>query len=207
MQIIHHRINTLKQLDQLCISDGAEIDIRYHLEELSLHHDPFHNSPKDLPSFESFLCKWKNTGPLILNLKSEGLEDKCIELMNKHQIVNWFFLDMSMPFFVKYSIKSQSSVAQYFSPENLAVRFSDFEPIEYALSFEKSVQWVWVDTFNNFPLTPDTYKQLKESQFKLCLVSPELQGLPIENIIIIKRLVKDFEIDAVCTKHPELWKE
>ena len=104
MQFIRHRINTLEQLHGLDLTDGAEIDIRYHLDELVLHHDAFQLDPQELLTFELFLSNWDCKGTLILNLKSEGIEDKCIELLQKYKISNWFFLDMSMPFFVKYAL-------------------------------------------------------------------------------------------------------
>ena len=51
---------------------------------------------------------------------------------------------------------------------------------------------------------------LESAGFKLCLVSPELQGRSAENEI--PRLVellreRDIFADAVCTKRPELWEQ
>jgi len=46
--------------------------------------------------------------------------------------------------------------------------------------------------------------------FKLCLVSPELQGRSAEfDIPNLAQLLKARNIhpDAICTKHPELWKK
>lgn len=207
MLIIHHRINNIKDLESSDSSDGAEIDVRYHCNDLILHHDPYehHNSQPTL--LESFLKAWKLDGPLILNIKSEGIEDSCIYLMEKYKISNWFFLDISMPFFIKYSFLSASNSLNSFKPQNLAVRYSDYEPIEYAMSFKKSVEWVWVDTFKNFPLTREAYQDLKYSGFKICLVSPELHGHPPDYISEIRSIINDHNmtIDAVCTKFPKAW--
>jgi hypothetical protein len=205
MQIICHRINTLEQLSQLKASDGAEVDVRYHLDDLILHHDPFQHYANNSLQLESFLKSWYCKGPLILNLKSEGIEAKCIDLMTKYNISNWFFLDMSMPFFVNHSIQSELRSIEGFGPENLAVRFSDFEPIDYAIAFKHRVNWVWVDTFRDFPLSVEKYTELKEAGFKICLVSPELQGFPKEEINNIKNKIQGFDVEAVCTKHPKLW--
>jgi len=205
MQIIRHRINTLKQLSELELTDGAEIDVRYHLDKLILHHDPFQHDSNNPLMLESFLSSWNCNGPLILNLKSEGIESKCIDLMTKYRVSNWFFLDMSMPFFVNYSIKSGLRSIEGFGPKNLAVRFSDFEPIDYALAFRGRVNWVWVDTFQDFPLSAESYSELRDAGFKLCLVSPELQGFPKEDITNMKNKIQGFSIEAVCTKYPELW--
>ncbi|MBA4079101.1 MAG: hypothetical protein C0508_28990 [Cyanobacteria bacterium PR.023] len=52
------------------------------------------------------------------------------------------------------------------------------------------------------------YKRLKEANFKLCLVSPELQGRP-EDIAPYKKQMADDDIvmDAICTKqyNIDLW--
>ena len=47
----------------------------------------------------------------------------------------------------------------------------------------------------------ESYLQLKDAGFKLCLVSPELQGQP-EKIDCYKKYIQDNKInfDAVCTK-------
>jgi hypothetical protein len=52
--------------------------------------------------------------------------------------------------------------------------------------------------------------ELKQLDFKLCMVSPELQGYDPE--IEISKLAQLFnssqiELDAICTKRPALWKE
>ena len=205
MQIIHHRINTLDQLSKLGVEDGAEIDIRYHNNELVLHHDPFGHHVNSPLLFESFLKSWTYNGPLILNLKSEGVEDACIKLMTSYKIDNWFFLDISMPFLVKYSLIASKNSLLGFSPSNLAVRFSDFEPFEYAISFRGRASWVWIDTFQSLALNHENYEKLTDAKFQLCLVSPELQGGSEEDILSMKALIKDFSIDAVCTKFPNLW--
>ena len=206
MQIIHHRINTFDKLHNLRLDDGAEIDIRYHNNDLILHHDPFGHDVNSSVLLKDFLKDWKSKGTLILNLKSEGLEDACIKLMKSYKIENWFFLDLSMPFLVKYSLIAAENNIPGFSPANLAVRFSDFEPLEYAISYSGRASWVWIDTFQNFALNQKNYKRLTDAKFKLCLVSPELQGGSKEEISRMKSLIKDFSIDAVCTKFPNLWR-
>jgi hypothetical protein len=206
MQFIRHRINTLEDLDNLHPADGAEIDVRYHLDQLVLHHDPFQLDAKGLLTLESFLSNWNCQGTLILNLKSEGIEDKCIELLQKHNVHNWFFLDMSMPFFVKYALQASNANNASISPANLCARFSDFEPLEYALSFSSMIEWIWVDTFKSFPLDLQAYQKIVSKNLKICLVSPELQGQPANHIKLIKAEIAEFNVHSVCTKYPELWR-
>jgi len=204
MRFINHRINTVTDLDSVPFENGIELDVRYHNDELILHHDPFQHHKNNPEKLDYFLEKWKHNGPLIINIKTEGIEEECISMMNSYEIKNWFFLDMSMPFLVKYSLLTQSA-NPILSPENLAVRFSEFEPLEYALSFTGKAGWVWIDCFNELPLTNEIYKQLKQSGFKICLVSPELQGHSLEQIRVFKDLIQDMEIDAICTKRQDLW--
>ena len=205
MIIIQHRVNNIEDVKKAPSDHGIEVDVRYHRDHLILNHDPFeHHNKKNLKLID-LLKEWTNKGPLVLNLKSEGIENVCIEAMKKYKIKNWFFLDMSMPSFIHYSEEAFSEDRKYFSPQNLAVRFSDKEPIEYALAFQNKAKWVWVDYFQNFPLNQKNYSLLKKSNFKICLVSPEIQKKSILKPSQLVEICSDFIIDAVCTKHPEIW--
>lgn len=206
MLYINHRINTVEQLKSVPLQNGIELDIRYHHNELVLHHDPFsHHEAPHPEKFETLLQAWHHEGPLILNVKTEGVEKQCIELMVKYHIKNWFFLDLSMPYFVKYATHAVKQDISGFSIENLAVRYSEREPIEYALAFAHQATWVWVDCFTHLPIDDTSYKQLKEAGYKLCLVSPELQGHGLDPIQAFKTQLGNKDIDAVCTKRPDLW--
>lgn len=190
MYHIKHRINKVDKLEKVN-NDGVEIDLRYHKDEIILNHDPFEKGEK----FEDFLKEFR-LNFIILNVKSEGIEEEVLRLVQKHEVKDYFFLDSSIPFMVKYINKGWTK---------FAVRFSEHEPIELALKFKNKVEWVWVDCFTHLPLTNESYLQLKK-HFKICLVSPELQGHPKSMIEEFKKQIEEFEIDAVCTKYPELWK-
>ena len=196
MKLIKHRINSKKQLniddiDDIDDIDGVELDLRYKEKDIILHHDPFVDGEK----FEDFLKEF-NMSFLILNIKSEGIEEEVLRLVDKYEVSDYFFLDSSIPFMVKYINIGWTK---------FAVRFSEHEPIDLALKFKGKIEWVWVDCFTRFPLDQESYLQLKK-HFKICLVSPELQGHPISMIEDFKKQIKGFGIDAVCTKHPDLWK-
>ena len=109
-----------------------------------------------------------------------------------------------MPYFVKYSNFAYEKKIEGFTKSNLAVRYSEHESIDYALGFIGKVEWVWVDCFSKFVLTPTIYEILKK-HFKICLVSPELQNHPLGWIKLFKHQLINFDIDAVCTKRPDLW--
>ena len=69
------------------------------------------------------------------------------------------------------------------------------------------IKWVWVDCFTKLTLNTNKSELLKNAGFKLCLVSPELQGRQ-EDLLLYKVKVRkqNLNFDAVCTKHPEKWK-
>jgi len=208
MVIVDHRINTLEGLDAVPRSHGAEIDIRYHENDLVLQHDPFRHHQYPLPQrLEAFLERWNHEGPLILNVKTEGIELRCIELMRQHNVKQWFFLDLSMPYFVLFAKRAKKGEIEGFSPENLAVRFSEFEPIEYALSFSGQARWVWVDCFTKLPLNEASYRKLKNAGFQICLVAPELQKHPADRALEFQDQLQGLSIDAVCTKRSDLWEK
>jgi len=187
---IAHRINTLNQLKKVPTDQGIELDIRAFNHELILHHDPFVSGER----FEDILKSYQHSF-LILNTKCEGMEEQILELIKKYQIKDYFFLDLSLPFLVKYANKGI---------QEIAIRYSEFEPIEFALAFAGKVKWVWVDCFTHLPLDIKTYSVLKE-HFKICLVSPELQGYDVSMIDSFKTQIEKMKIDAVCTKRPDLW--
>ena len=190
MKKIKHRINTIYELKETSKNYGVELDIRAEGDKLIMHHDAFTIGE----NFEDYLKEY-NHGLMILNTKCEGMEEKILELMTKYKIKEYFFLDLSIPFLIKYAKKGM---------KNIAVRYSEYEPLEFVMKFNGLVEWVWVDCFNGLPLDKENYKVLKK-YFKLCLVSPELQGYPLKRIEEFKEELKGVEIDAVCTKRPDLW--
>lgn len=187
---IAHRINTVDQLKQVPSEYGIELDIRTDGDRLILHHEPFVKGE----DFENFLNHYHHQ-LIILNTKSEGMEPSIIALMEKFSITNYFFLDLSMPFLIKYA---------KLGVKKIGIRFSEYEPLELVMKFKGLVEWVWIDCFTELPLNEENYKLLK-AHFKLCLVSPELQGFGVERIGEFKEIINSMEIDAVCTKRPDLW--
>ena len=192
---IQHRINTSAELEQVPVDYGVEIDIRSDNKRLYLHHDPFTQGE----SFEDWLKNYKHSF-LILNVKEEGLEIRILELLAEYKIKNYFFLDQSFPFIVKHA---------NLLDRNSAIRISEFELVESALKSSSIAKWVWVDCFTIFPINSNDYKRLKEEGgFKICIVSPELQGKNNQSEITNFRAnIEKLNItgDAVCTKFPHLW--
>jgi hypothetical protein len=194
MEIIAHRRNTLADLAATPPEHGVEVDIRSFGADLVIHHDPFTPGER----FETWLAAYRH-GLLILNVKEEGLEARLLDLMAARGIERFFFLDQSFPFLVKTARTGE---------RRCAVRVSEYESIETALSVAGLVDWVWVDCFTRFPLDSKQAAGLQRAGLKLCLVSPELQGRPAEiEIPALRAQLAELRIEAeaVCTKRPELW--
>ena len=205
MWFIQHRVNAAAGLRALPTAYGAEIDVRYHCDDLVLEHDPLHHHERHPERLDEWLTGWHHDGPLILNVKTEGIEQICIELVHRHGVRNWFFLDLSPPYLVKYSLFAERGEIAGFAPQNLAVRFSQYEPIEGVMAFTGRVGWVWVDCFSRLPLDARTSRLLRQAGFKLCIVSPELQHHPLDRIKEFADQLSDITVDAICTKRPDLW--
>lgn len=64
-----------------------------------------------------------------------------------------------------------------YNNQNIACRFSEYEPINQFLEIRDKVKYLWVDCFTKFPLTSEIYNSVKSDKYdiKICLVSPELQ--------------------------------
>lgn len=159
-----------------------------------IHHDPFSEGE----NFNDWIEAYEH-GTLILNVKEEGLEARLIALMKARGIENYFFLDQSFPFLIKWAKLGE---------RRCAVRVSEYESVESALTLAGQVDWVWVDCFSRFPLDQKSAQRLVDAGFKLCLVSPELQGRPAE--VEIPEMINllqslSISVDAVCTKRPDLW--
>jgi len=196
MMFISHRRNMIEELKATPAEYGVEVDIRSNNGRLIIHHDPLASGE----DFEAWLQHYRHR-TLILNVKEEGLEARLIELMQQHHITDYFFLDQSFPFLIKWSKLGE---------RHCAVRISEFESIETALTLAGKIDWVWVDCFTHFPLSSADANRLQNAGFKLCLVSPELQGRPFDTEIpLLANLLHDRSIcaDAICTKQAELWKE
>ncbi|MCO7253986.1 hypothetical protein KSI86_07435 [Dickeya oryzae] len=194
MKYIMHRRNTLIELNNTPLDCGVEVDIRSDAGRLVIHHDPLVVGE----DFDSWVAAYKH-GTLILNVKEEGLEQAILACMSKYKISDFFFLDQSFPFLIKWAKKGE---------RRCAARVSEFESIETVLSLAGLIDWVWVDCFTRFPLGKADYQRLINAGFKLCLVSPELQGRNAElEIPQMLELIKTegMKMDAVCTKRPDLW--
>lgn len=190
--IIRHRVNTAKELSSVPSKHGVEIDLRVSEGEIILAHDPFASGE----SFELWIEKFCH-GTLILNVKEDGLESRITEILQSKGIEDYFFLDQPFPTLRKSVLENRP----------VALRLSEHEnPIEIG---DLQIKWIWLDSFSgNWRYLAKHADWLKKGAFKLCIVSPELQGRSpgSESSSIAEAFQKsNLKIDAVCTKTPEIW--
>lgn len=196
MQFIAHRINSSQALKDVPTEYGVELDLRDFGSDLVLEHDPF----KGGQSFDDYLKEYRHN-TMIVNVKSERVELRALELLKKYNITNFFFLDSSFPMIITLSRQGEM---------RNAIRFSEFEGLDTVLAAKDRVQWIWIDCFSFLPLNNTMYQKLRATGLKLCLVSPELQGRP-DDIAVYARQIQNegIELDAICTKiyNIPLWQE
>ena len=192
MKVLGHRINYLdataeNEIFSRC--DGIEFDIRDNNGEIIVQHDPF----KDGQPFQEFVTFCAPNKFYIVNVKSEGIEEKAIEIMTGAGLNDFFLLDCSIPSIVRLGRRGE---------RRIAARYSEFESEDtvIALYREGYISWVWVDVFSTLPLRPFLLSCFHAAGLRVCLVSPELQGQQ-EKIQIYKGAVAEMGgVDAVCTK-------
>lgn len=172
MELIAHRINSVKKLKKLPKKYGAEIDLRSNGSNIILNHDP-HKKGEKLKNFLSYY----NHGTLILNIKESGIENEAIKISKKFKIRKFFLLDVEMPFICKNKKNINKS---------LSVRYSEYESIDTVKKFINNVGWVWIDTFNKLPINKANIKVLKK--FKTCLVCPERWNRPQDISLYYKQM-------------------
>ena len=194
---IAHRINTIKDLKKIPKEWGVEIDVRHNTknDKIYLNHDP--GKGEDL---EKYLKNFKHAF-IIFNIKEAGIEQRCINLAKKYNVPKskYFLLDVEFPYLYRASRKE--------GVKEIAVRFSETEPIEMTLKQRGFVNWVWIDTNTKLPLDKKVVKKLKG--FRTCLVSPDRWHRPKDIATYRKKMEKlNFHPDAIMIgfEYAHLWR-
>lgn len=194
MECIAHRVNRISELEQVPEEYGVELDLRDDLNgRIYISHNPF--EPGD--DFEEYLKQYHH-GTMILNIKSERIEIKILELLEQYGVSKYFFLDSSFPMIYLLSQRGE---------KNIALRLSEYEGMDTIRNMAGKVNWVWVDCFTKIPVDKDRFEELKALGYRTCFVSPELQGRP-EDVEDYKNFLNDkgMKFDAVCTKQYNIGK-
>jgi hypothetical protein len=199
MQIIVHRVNDFKKLAMIDPRYGVEIDIRADRNKLILNHEPFSSGPE----LEEYLKVASNQGIkfVILNTKETGIEEQCIELVRKYKM-DYFLLDVEAPYIYK---AAQPGIHRQ---RKIAIRYSEYEPIENVQQFKDIFDWVWIDTATQLPLNKKVVPIL--NQYKTCLVCPERWSRAQDIIPYRKKMMTlEFTPTAVMTSldYIHLWEQ
>lgn len=185
MEFVIHRVNLIEELKKIPEEYGCEIDIRTDGSKLILNHNPF----KKGDSLIDYLDEYNN-GTLVLNIKESGIEDIVLEEVRKRNIKSYFLLDVEFPYLFKATENGE---------KNIAVRFSEKEPIENIKLFKNKVDWVWIDTITKLPIKETHIDDL--NHFKKCLVCPSRWDRKNEiNIIKTKFKLLNFTPDLIMTE-------
>lgn len=187
MKFIAHRINTIAELKNVPTQYGIELDLRDHGDRLVLQHDPF----QDGEEFDDYLKHYRHS-TIILNVKSERIEHRVLELLQKYKIEDYFFLDSSFPMIHLLSAKGE---------RRMALRFSEWEGLDTLRAMKEHIDWVCVDCFTRIPLDAKVFQEIKALGYRTCFVSPELQGRPEDIPSYIQQLEEEeIVFDAILTK-------
>ena len=191
MIFVQHRCNNSRLLKQVSPDSGVEIDLRLHDGEIVLAHDPRVRGEL----FSDWLKTYQHA-LLILNVKEDGLEGEIYELIMKHGIREYFFLDQPFPTLRKSIQEGYQS----------AIRVSEFEEFNY--NPELLPPWLWLDSFSgDWSYLPLLLEKTKDFNIRTCLVSPELQGRDsASERMNLAEIIGKLEIDAICSKNRKYWK-
>ena len=201
MLIVIHRINSIRELNEIPTKYGVEVDVRGYGSRLLLSHDPIEDNISKYDELDHYLACYKHSF-IIFNIKEAGYEQKIVDLAKKYSIENYFLLDVEFPYLYKATRK--------LGFRKIAVRYSEAEPIEAVLAQviggETLLDWVWIDTNTELPIDTNILEKLKI--FRTCLVCPERWGRP-EDISKYKNIItiNNYKIDAVMTslKYADFW--
>jgi hypothetical protein len=189
-RLYQHRVNSVSALSALPPALGIEIDLRADGERVIVAHDPFTRGPT-IEEYFSHIGR----RPCILNVKCEGIESRVQATAQECGIEDYFFLDLSVPAAVKLARAGE---------RRLAVRYSEYEPVESVMTWRDVADWVWVDCFSRYPADAADWQRIAGA-FRVCLVSPELQGHDEAIAAGLRRDIEGLPFDAVCTKVPDVW--
>ena len=184
--LIVHRVNSIEILNSIDRALGCEIDIRTDGSKLILNHNPF----KKGDNLVDYLDEYHH-GTLVLNIKETGIESIVLEEVQKRNIKSYFLLDVEMPYLIKAFIKNE---------KKLAVRFSEYEPIENVVVFKNKFNWIWVDSITKVPITDKNFQTI--NKFNVCVVCPSLWKRS-EDINNEKYKLSKYNFDnlKIITKH------
>jgi glycerophosphoryl diester phosphodiesterase len=174
---------------------GTETDIRDLNGELVISHDPptIDCQYLTVANFFKIYKIWGDGLQLALNIKSDGLQKKLMQLIIDFNITNYFVFDMSIPDtigFIKNNTKFFTRQSEY-----------EIDP-----AFYTQADGVWLDEFNGHWIDDEVIQKHIKNGKKVCIVSPELHKRAYNNEWDNYKniFLKDSEHKiSICTDLPE----
>lgn len=172
---------------------GTETDIRDLNGELVVSHDPPVSGVLSAEDFFGIYQKFNQKFTLALNIKSDGLQERLLELLKKYEIENYFVFDMSIP----------DSLGYLKNDINMYSRQSEYEPVP---AFYEKVKGIWIDCFEGDWSDLDTIKEHLSNNKHICFVSPDLHKRDHQ---LFWNWIRGNQLDgnekiSLCTDFPEL---
>jgi len=171
---------------------GTETDFRDFCGQLVVSHDIASSESITVELFFKIYNKHEHRRTLALNIKSDGLQAKIKEAVQKYDITDYFVFDMSIPDTIGYI--------------NLDINFysrqSEYEPKP---AFYSECKGVWLDAFNGTWYDNEVILEHIANKKKVAIVSPELHKRG--HLKLWEQLKADnlYQLDDIilCTDLPE----
>lgn len=173
---------------------GTETDIRDYKGELVISHDIADERSLSIDEFFKIYNAYESPGPLALNVKSDGLQNKITEKLIEHNVQDYFFFDMSIP----------DTLGYFNACLKTFVRVSEYEELN---SLYEQADGVWIDGFNSSIVTEHLLDKIIKDGKKACIVSADLHQMePDEQWSYLKsfnmKLLQSSNV-ILCTDLPE----
>lgn len=140
---------------------GIETDIRDYQGELVISHNVADSTCDKVDEVFKLYKRLNTSAKLALNVKADGIQDLLVELLNKHNIDNYFVFDMSIPEAVVYNDRKINYYTRNSDIENQCVLY-------------ENAQGVWVDAFyNDWDIETAIKNHLSQGK-EVSLISPEI---------------------------------
>jgi hypothetical protein len=201
MEIISHRgdwKNAAEKNQQIAFGQsfalglGTETDFRDYCGELVISHDVASPVCITAEDFFKLYNQYRCGATLALNIKADGLQSGMKQLIEEHQIDNYFVFDMSVPDtigYLKLNMNVYSRQSEY-----------ELQPAFYA-----ECKGIWLDAFHSIWYNNDLIAEHLNNNKKVAIVSPELHGrehLPLWELLKTGNMHRQNEV-ILCTDLPE----
>lgn len=168
---------------------GTETDVRDHRGRLVISHD-IPVDDQDLVSFDEFLQLAQGLNqPLAINIKSDGLAMLVRDAMARHNILDWFVFDMSIP-----------DMRQQLAAGNPT--FARMSEVEQIPAWGEECAGIWLDGFEGIWFDAELIRTLLSQGKRVCVVSPELHLRPHVPLWTQLRSVATHPNLILCTDLP-----